>query len=149
MALSMHEVIDKLATDVGYDEVESLFGECAVDGRLAELTEVFGDDLNVFLENSLNKCDDAIEVLKMLSVLEEENLHEVLVKRVTAKGVISRVKDRKTRARLATQTTGMNKATRRRIARKAAKTKRANPGGKIRALRKRKRAMARRKSMGI
>lgn len=148
MQLSMSAIVDRLASDVGYDEIERLFSECEAELMLSEHQATFGDDINMFLENYLNKTDDAIPVLKMISILENENLHEVLVKRITAKGVISRVKDRKTRARLATQTTGLNKATRRRIARKAAKTKRANPSGKARAMRKRKRAMARRKSMG-
>lgn len=147
--LTLSGVIDKISTDEGYDELEVMFNECSVDSLLAEYTSVFGSDLKIFLENNLNNTEDAVAALKLIAMVEGCDLHEVLVKRVTSRGVISRVKDRKTRARLATQTTGMAKAKRRQIARRAAKTKKANPSGKIRALRKRKRAMARRKSMGI
>lgn len=78
-----------------------------------------------------------------------ENLNEFIVKSVNAKGVITRRKDRKTRALHAFQTTGLSKAKRRQIARKATKTKRANPSIAVKALRKRRRAIAKRKAMGL
>lgn len=78
-----------------------------------------------------------------------ENLNEFIVKSVNAKGVIARIKDRKTRALQAFQTTGLSKAKRRQIARKATKTKRANPSIGVKASRKRRRAMAKRKAMGL
>lgn len=85
----------------------------------------------------------------MMCLREEEQLDEIIVKRVNAQGQISRVKDRKTRARLATQTTGLAKSKRRLIARKAAKTKKARPSIKVKAVRKFRRALKRRRSMGM
>lgn len=79
----------------------------------------------------------------------QEVLDEFIVKTVNAKGTIVRKKDRKTRERRALQTTGLSKAKRRQIARKATKTKRADPSIKRRANRKRKRAMAKRKAFGL
>lgn len=79
----------------------------------------------------------------------EEVLSEYIVKAVNAKGTITRKKDRKTRERRALQTTGLSKAKRRQIARKASKTKRADPSIKRIANRKRKRAMAKRKAFGL
>lgn len=79
----------------------------------------------------------------------EEILSEFIVKRVSSKGTITRVKDKKTRERRALQTTGLSKAKRRQIARKAAKTKRADPSIKRIANRKRKRAMTKRKAFGL
>lgn len=78
-----------------------------------------------------------------------ENLNEFIVKSVNAKGLITRRKDRKTRALQAFQTTGLSKAKRRQIARKATKTKRANPSIGVKSLRKRRRALAKRKAMGL
>lgn len=81
--------------------------------------------------------------------MEIISLNEFIVKSVNSKGIITRRKDRKTRQLQATQTTGLSKARRRQIARKAAKTKRANPGIQVRAQRKKKRAMAKRRAMGL
>lgn len=79
----------------------------------------------------------------------ENELDEAIVKRVDKKGGITRVLDRKTRARRATQTTGLGKAKRRKIARKAVKTKRQNKGVQRRALRQRKRTLRKRKALGL
>lgn len=78
-----------------------------------------------------------------------ENLNEFIVKSVNSKGIITRIKDRKTRSLQAFQTTGLSKAKRRQIARKAMKTKRANPSIGVKSLRKRRRALAKRKAMGL
>ena len=83
------------------------------------------------------------------SINEEMQLDEFIVKHVSSRGEITRTKDRKTRARNAFQTTGLSKAKRRSIARKATKSKRANPSGQARGLRKRKKAMKRREALGL
>ena len=83
------------------------------------------------------------------SINEEMQLDEFIVKHVSSRGEITRTKDRKTRARNAFQTTGLSKAKRRSIARKATKSKRANPSGHARGLRKRKKAMKRREALGL
>lgn len=83
------------------------------------------------------------------SLNEQMQLDEFMVKHVSSRGEITRTHDLKTRQIRATQTTGLTKAARRQIARKAQKTKRANPGIQTRALRKKKRAMAKRRSLGL
>lgn len=93
------------------------------------------------------RTEDLLETAEEL--LENYELSEVIAKHVDASGTISRRKDKKTRERQATQKTGLNKSKRRLIARKAAKTKRANKGGQLRAQRKRRKALLKRKSMGL
>jgi hypothetical protein len=93
------------------------------------------------------KTDDLFESAEDL--LENYDLSEVVARHVDASGTISRRKDKKTRERQATQKTGLSKAKRRLIARKAAKTKRADKGGQLQATRKRKKALRKRKSMGL
>ncbi|ADM79859.1 prohead core-like protein [Aeromonas phage phiAS5] len=120
-----------------------------VGDRLEEMKTSLGDVVDTVLENMLN-TDEAIDALAMLSLQEkEEDLQEVIVKRVDALGVVTRIKDRKTRERQATQTTGLSKAARRQIARKAAKTKRSHPNITRKAIRKRKKAMKKRDQMGL
>lgn len=109
--------------------------------------EIFGEDAPAFIEKLID--EDATLALAMLSVQEGLSLQEVIVKHVDAKGNITRTKDRETRKRLAYQTTGLSTAKRRLIARKAAKTRKANPTIVVRAMRKKKRAERRRKSMGL
>lgn len=93
------------------------------------------------------KSEDLFETAE--EVLENYEMSEAIKKHVDASGQITRRKDRKTRERQATAKTGLNKSKRREIARKAAKTKRADKGGQIRAQRKRRRAIAKRKALGI
>ena len=70
-------------------------------------------------------------------------------KHVSSRGEVTRTKDRKTRERNAFQTTGLSKAKRRQIARKVVKAKKANPSGQVKGLRKRKKALKRRKALGL
>lgn len=109
--------------------------------------EIFGEDAEDMIEKIID--EDATLALAMLSVQEGITLSEVLVKHVDSKGNITRKKDRETRKRLAYQTTGLSTAKRRLIARKAAKTRKANPTIVVRAMRKKKRAERRRKAMGL
>lgn len=81
--------------------------------------------------------------------VDEKILTEFLVKTVSSRGEVRKIKDRKTRQRQALQTTGLSRSKRRQIARKAAKTKRSKPTISKKASRKRARAMKRRKSMGL
>ena len=76
-------------------------------------------------------------------------LDEALVKTVSSTGEIVKKKDRKTRTRLATFTTGLSKSERTQRARKASKTKKANIGSIRMATRKRKRALRKRKALGL
>ena len=87
--------------------------------------------------------------LAMMSIVEGLSLDEVIVKHVDSRGNVERKKDRKTRERNAYQTTGLTKSQRRQIARRALKTKRANPSITTRAQRKRKKALRKRAALGL
>ncbi|URC15131.1 prohead core protein [Paraglaciecola Antarctic GD virus 1] len=81
--------------------------------------------------------------------LLEKELEEKLIKKVNPDGSISKVMDKKTRTRKATQTTGLSKSKRRLIAKKAAKTKKKDVGGVKKANRKRKKTVKKRKNLGL
>lgn len=85
----------------------------------------------------------------LASINEEMQLDEFIVKHVSSRGEVTKTKDRKTRELRATQTTGLSKSTRRQIARRAQKTKRANPGDVKRAVKKRRKAMRKREALGL
>lgn len=105
-------------------------------------------DINTVVENMI--ASGEIEKGVALGALNEEmELNEFIVKHVSSRGEITRTKDIATRKRNAYQTTGLSKAKRRQIARKASKTKRANPSTQVRAGRKRKKAIAKRKAFGL
>lgn len=93
------------------------------------------------------KSEDLLETAEEL--VEHYEVSEAIARHVDASGTITRRKDRRTRERQATQKTGLNKSRRRAIARKAAKTKRANKGAQLRAQRKRRKAIMKRKALGI
>jgi hypothetical protein len=78
-----------------------------------------------------------------------EIIDEAIVKKVNSDGSISKVLDKKTRSRKATQTTGMSKSKRRLIAKKAAKTKKKDLSGQNKANRKRKKTLKKRKNLGL
>lgn len=96
-----------------------------------------------------NTRDKSLELALGHELEESEQLDEFLVKKVNPDGTITKLKDRKTRKRLATQTTGISKSKRRLIAIKATKTKRHDVGGQKKALRKRKRTLKKRKNLGL
>lgn len=109
--------------------------------------EIFEQNYDGLVESILN--DDIDLGVAIKSIQESISLEEAIVKHVDSTGQVTRKKDRKTRSRLAFQTTGISRAKRREIARRAAKTKRANPSIKIKALRKTKRALRKRKALGL
>lgn len=128
------------------ESVELLLPEAQ--GRYDALSDALSkDDINTIVENMMETETDLAVALG--SINEEMQLDEFIVKHVSSRGEITRTKDRKTRARNAFQTTGLSKAKRRSIARKATKSKRANPSGQARGLRKRKKAMKRREALGL
>lgn len=67
-------------------------------------------------------------------------------KHVDSAGNVTRKKDRKSRQRRATQTTGRSKSDRKRSARRAAKTRKKNPGRQKKALRQRRKTLRKRKA---
>ncbi len=62
---------------------------------------------------------------------------------------VTKTKSLKSRKRHASVTKGMSKSKLRQIARKGARTKKKNPGGMRKAMKKRKKALKRRKNMGM
>lgn len=110
--------------------------------------ESFDDDeiLLIVDELGIQLDEDDFE-----SISEEDlaKLNEELRRRVTSRGQVSRVKDRKTRSRRANQTTGISKSQRKKRARKAARTRKRNPGSVRKAIKKRNRALRKRSQMNI
>lgn len=131
--------------EVSIDGIEKRIPEATE--RLSHIKALDESVINTIIQNTM--LSEAETACAMLSVYHDEPINEVHVKRVNSAGQVSRVKDRKTRQRNAYQTTGLSKSKRRQIARKAAKTKRANPSIKTRANRKRKKAMKKRAALGL
>lgn len=128
------------------ENVEALIPEAQ--GRIDALSSSLDiDDINTIIENMLETETDL--AVAMASIINEEQLNEFIVKHVSSRGEVTRTKDRKTRERNAFQTTGLSKAKRRQIARKVVKAKKANPSGQVKGLRKRKKALKRRKALGL
>lgn len=132
-----------LDTDVELDEskIESRFNEAT------ELYNKLGADAEKIIENMA--ATDPEMAVALLCIHENIQIAEYIVKHVDSKGTITRRKDRKTRARNAFITTGLTKSRRREIARRALKTKRSNPSIGVKALRKRKKALRKRKALGL
>ncbi|MGL4522746.1 MAG: prohead core protein [Bacilli bacterium] len=132
-----------------YTEKSKIFSS----SELASIAEnmILSEDerqFGVYLFQLANgKTEDLFETAEEL--FENYEMSEAIGRHVDATGEISRRKDRKTRERQATSTTGLSKSRRRQIARKAAKTKRANKGDSMRAQRKRRRAIKKRKALGL
>lgn len=111
--------------------------------------EILGvDDSTVKIIENMAVTEPEL-ALAMMSIVEGLSIDEVIVKHVDSRGNIERKKDRKTRERNAFQTTGLTKSRRRQIARRALKTKRANPSIGTRAQRKRKKALRKRAALGL
>lgn len=132
--------------EVELSAVEALIPEAKT--RLESLSKALSkSDINTIVENLVENEPELAIALGSLN--EELQLNEYIERHVSSKGEITRTKDRKTRARQAFQTTGLSKAARRQIARKAVKTRRAQPSTVMRAQRKRKRALSKRKALGL
>lgn len=121
--------------------------------RLEEEENQLDEQEDIVVEFLLNEADqedlDAIKLESGMADDEFEEMMESLRKRVTSKGKVSKVRDRKTRSRRAQLTTGLSKAALRRKGRKAAKTKRRNPSIARKAKKRKKRADRKRKQMGL
>lgn len=113
------------------DYLDDFMLESFSDEEIEEIREELGIDSDQLDENDL------------------ERIEEQLRRRVTSTGNISRVQSRKVRSRRATATTGLSKSALRLRARKAAKTKKRKPGDTKKALRKRARALRKRKQLGL
>ena len=116
-------------------------------------SEYEGIDKNIeyvleFLEDGLTE-EELTELLSEAFVEDSDELLEALVKRVSSDGTIRKTLSRKIRNRRATLTTGISKADLKLRARKAARTRKRSPGVVRKSIRKRRKAMRRRKQMGI
>ena len=135
------------STELVIEDVEKLLPEAQ--GRIDHLSKAFDKDgINKIVENMVAVGDVNLAVA-IGSLNEEMQLNEFIVKHVDSRGTVTRTKDRKTRERNAFQTTGLSKSKRRQIARKAVKSKRANPSSVARGVRKQKKAIKRRKALGL
>ena len=112
---------------------------------LEQYDEVFLEEYVQDFEGTLEELAESLEI----DVEYAESLCEQLKKRVSATGQVTRVKSRAVRSRRAGLTTGMSKTERQKRARKAAKTRRRNPGMVRKAVKKRRKALRRRSQMGI
>ena len=80
---------------------------------------------------------------------ESKELYEQIIKTVDSSGTVTRKISRNIRSRRAALTTGISKSKLKLRARKAARTKKQNPMIGVRTLRKRRKALRRRKQMGL
>ena len=131
---------------IGLDEIVKIIPEAQK--RYESLSECFGkDEITKITENLALK--EPHLAIALGSINENIQLNEFMVKHVSSKGEVKKTKDRETRKKQAFQTTGLSKSARRQIARKSVKTKKANPSIERHASIKRKKAMKKRKSMGL
>lgn len=139
------EIILDDGIEVSVSDVEKYISEART--RLDSISD-FEDQEVISIIEKLSVKEPLVSIA-MLSLHNNMPINEVIVKQVTSKGEIIRRKDRKTRQRNAYQTTGLTKSTRRQIARKTIRTKKANPATQVRAQRKRRKALRKRDAMGI
>ncbi|AKA62019.1 prohead core protein [Proteus phage vB_PmiM_Pm5461] len=132
--------------DITMENIEQFSEEASI--KFDNIKALEKDDINRIIENIASSGEYGLAIC-MGSLNENMPLNEYIVKHVSSKGEVTRTKDRKTRERNAFKTTGLSKSKRRQIARRAVKTKRANPSIQTRALRKRKKALKRREALGL
>ena len=136
-----------LEKPVEIDDVNAVIGEANL--RFDSIKESLStEEIRALVQGIAESGEPEIAVV-LGSLNENIVLSEYIVKHVNAKREVSRTKDRKTRKLQAFQTTGLSKSRRREIARKAAKTKRADPGGQKIAVKRRKKALKARKMLGL
>ena len=133
---------DNLQNTLSEQEIETIQINMINEDQTLQLGAILYQLVNGY---TIHECTDDFD--QMLD--EDEYLEEKFVRTVNASGQIRRIKDRQTRARMATITTGLQKARRREIARRVVRTKRQNPSIQRKALRKRKKALLKRKAFGL
>lgn len=124
--------------------------------ELFESFKTSGDVADYLMEHNSELSNvEKLDIMEMSDSYLKENkitgleITEEIVRRVDAEGKTTKVLDRETRKRHATQTTGLSAARRKLIARKAARTKRRDLSAQRRAQKKRKRAIIKRQAMGL
>ncbi|MDA3806858.1 MAG: prohead core protein [Thiomicrorhabdus sp.] len=119
------------------EQHDEMLDEDLEDTVLDLLADAYHDDMSTMQED-LELSDEDYAVLS-----------EALTKHVSSTGKVTKTKSLKSRKRHASVTKGMSKSKLRQIARKGARTKKKNPGGMRKAMKKRKKALKRRKNMGM
>lgn len=128
------------------DDVVAILPEAQ--SRFENFKKIFTkDEINKIVENLASTEPNLAIAIGSLN--EDIQLNEFIVKRVSSKGEVTRIKDKETRKRQASQTTGLSKAARRQIARKAAKTRRSQPSKVLKSNKLRKKAMNKRRMLGL
>jgi hypothetical protein len=143
------------------DKTEMTFLE-RIEEELGGIGVEYDDTIN---EETLITEEDELDDWCLLSLDEEElaslreefdfdeeemsELLEATARRVNSRGSVSRVRSKKSRQQNASRTTGMSRTERKRRAKKSARTRKKNPGTLRRAVKKRNKAMRRRKAMNI
>lgn len=124
----------------------------------SELIDISESEEMEVLEFVVNAYGDGLEESIDYDALKEEiglddeeleEIREVFVRRVSSTGAIKKIQPKTIRKIRATATTGMSLSQRKLRAKKAALSRRRNPGSVRKAIRKRGKAMMRRKQMGI
>lgn len=113
--------------------------------------EEVDEQLLDFVLESCETAEDVEELREMFDLTDEEvaDLYEQLVKRVSSDGRIRKTMSRQIRSRRASATTGLSKSQLRLRARKSVRTKKRTPSTQRVALRKRRKALRRRKQYGL
>lgn len=120
-----------------------------IESELTEFDEQTETQLDEFVLYGYEDDMEGLAEALGCNLEEATEFYEDVRKRVTSAGDVSRVRSRSYRSRRAVATTGLSKAQLRLRARKGAKTRKRNPSSTKQAVRKRKKALKRRKSMGI
>lgn len=124
----------------------------------SEMIELSESEEMEILEFVVNAYGDGLEEsIDYVALKEEmgldddevEEIREAFVRRVSATGEIKKIQPKVIRKIRATATTGMSLTQRKLRARKSALARKRNPTGVRKAIRKRNRAMQKRKRLGI
>lgn len=106
------------------------------------------DHVISFLKDSSTQ-EEFVELMNEAFGEDAEMIVEALVKRVSSDGTVRKTLNRSIRKRRASLTTGMSKSALRIRGRKAARTRKRSAGTVRRAIKKRRKAMRKRKQFGI
>lgn len=116
----------------------------------SEETEVLEFVVNAY-GDGMESSIDYVALKEELSLDDDDitELQEAFVRRVSSTGQVKKVQNKTIRKVRASMTTGMTHSQLKMRARKAALARKRNPSGVRKALRKRAKAMIRRKRLGI
>lgn len=120
--------------------------------EIEDIHEGIFESIEDILEETYGDDEITADMLKEDFDLTDEEAEEVMenmVRRVSADGSVKKMKSAAVRKRRAGITTGLSTAQRKMIGRKAARTRKRNPSIVRKANKKRRRALNKRKKLGI